>query len=76
MTKTTKEIIRALRCSLLTRGGAPECEWCAYCVKKKVPPKYQEVFEAEEILHCNMEQIAQDAAAKLDALAELEEVAE
>lgn len=72
MTKTAKEIARKLRCSLLTRGGAPECEWCAYCVKKKVPPKYQEVFEAEEILHCNREQICLDAAAKLDRLAEME----
>ena len=83
MTKTTKEIARALRCIQLKRGCCTsKCdELCAYYTKKKLPPECQKVFGIEEIPGCNREQIAQDAADMIERLAaeqvqKVQEVAE
>ena len=61
MVKTT-ELVEALRCSITPGGPADDaaCKSCAYSVR--------ETFGGEELMSCDCERMAADAAARIEEL--------
>lgn len=61
MIKTT-DLVEALRCSITPGGPADDaaCKSCAYCAR--------ETFGGEELMICNCERMAADAAARIEEL--------
>lgn len=58
----TIELVEALRCSITPGGPADDaaCKSCAYCVR--------ETFGGEELMICDCERMAADAAARIEEL--------
>lgn len=59
------DIIRALRCS--ARTGDKDCAGCPYLLEETVPEDKAEALESKLRLSCDTDQIALDAAERLEA---------
>ena len=73
MTKTAKEIARAMRCTATAEDEARDCASCPYWKKETLTPAQQEMFGVEEWGSCDVERICLDAAARLERMVEIEE---
>lgn len=63
--KTREEIVRALRCSAST--GDKDCTGCPYLLEETVPEDKAEALGSKLWLSCDTDQIALDAAERLEA---------
>lgn len=64
--RAREDIVRALRCSA-TCGEPLDCTGCPYLTEETVPEDMAEALGSKLFLSCDVDQIALDAAERLEA---------